>query len=103
MDTRSELERRFLDHLFRTHRKLPDYAQRMLLDYACKPDFYYQDRRACVFCDGKVHDLPEQRREDERVRSELRDLGYRVIVIRYDQDLEDQISKYPDVLGKGEG
>lgn len=103
VDTRSELERRFLDHLFRTHRRLPDYAQRMLLDYACKPDFYYQDRRACVFCDGKVHDLPEQRREDERVRSELRDLGYRVIVIRYDQDLEGQISKYPDVFGKGEG
>jgi len=102
VDTRSELERRFLDHLYRTHRRLPDYAQRLLLDYACKPDFYYQDRRACVFCDGRVHDLPEQRREDERVRSDLRDRGYRVIVIRYDQDLEEQIREYPDVFWKGE-
>ena len=102
-DTRSELERRFLDHLYRTHRRLPDFAQRRLLDYPCRPDFYYEAARACIFCDGRVHDAPDQRRQDERIRADLRDLGYRVIVIRYDRDLEEQIQNYSDVFGEGAG
>lgn len=100
-DTRSELERRFLDHLYRTNRRLPDYAQRALADYPSRPDFYYEERRACIFCDGRVHDEPRQREEDQRVRADLKDLGYRVIVIRYDQDLEEQIRRWPDIFGEG--
>lgn len=63
-------------------------------DFLCEPNI-------CVFCDGKVHDDPEQRRKDKFVRSELKDLEYRVIVIRYDEDLEGQIDRYPDVFGTG--
>ncbi len=99
-DSRSELERRFLDHLYGTRRRLPDDAQRPLEDYpGTIPDFYY-DRYTCIYCDGSVHDEPAQREKDEKIRRELEELGYRVIVIRYDRDLEEQVAAYPDVFGE---
>ncbi|MCX7689692.1 DEAD/DEAH box helicase [Thermoflexus sp.] len=100
-DPASALERRFLEHLYRTGRRLPDYAQPNLADYPARPDFYYETARACVFCDGAVHDRPEVAAEDQRIRAALRDLGYRVVVIRYDRDLEEQIAAYPDLFGPG--
>ncbi len=97
-DPASELERKFLDHLYHTNRKLPDYAQRSLADFYVRPDFYYEDGNVCVFCDGSVHDALEQQAEDRRARAALEDAGYRVVVIRYDQELEKQIERYRDVL-----
>ncbi len=99
-DSRSELERKFLDHLYRTRRRLPDDAQRPLEDHpGTIPDFYY-DKYTCVYCDGSVHDEPAQREKDGKMRRELEGLGYRVIVIRYDRDLEEQVAAYPDVFGE---
>lgn len=98
-DSRSELERKFLGHLYKTKRKLPDSAQNNLEDYYSCPDFYYNDGKVCVYCDGSIHDSTEQRTNDDKVRKELKQMGYRVIVIRYDEDLETQISKYPGIFG----
>jgi len=100
-DSRSELERRFLEHLYTTRRKLPDEAQKALVELPTVPDFYFASSHACVFCDGSVHDSPEQMARDNELRQQLRELGYRVIVIRYDKDLEDQIRTYPEVFGEG--
>lgn len=100
-DPASDLERRFLEYLYRTGRRLPDYAQYTLPDYPARPDFYYKDGAVCVFCDGPVHDTPEARRRDADLRADLRDLGYRVVVIRYDRDLEEQVREYEDVFGEG--
>ena len=44
----SDLERRFLEHLYHSGRRLPDYAQPHLADYPSRPDFYYEAARACV-------------------------------------------------------
>jgi len=99
-DSRSELERKFIDHLYQTKRRMPDEAQKPLQDYHSIPDFFCESN-VCLFCDGSVHDEPEQQRKDRITRQELRDFGYRVIVIRYDKDLEEQISQYPDVFGEG--
>ncbi len=99
-DSRSELERKFLDHIYKTRRKLPDDAQRALEDHhGTIPDFFYE-KYDCVYCDGSVHDEPAQKAKDEKIRRELEDLGYRVIVIRYDRDLEEQVAAYPDVFGE---
>jgi hypothetical protein len=35
------------------------------------------------------------------VRADLGDRGYRVVVIRYDRDLEEQVGAYRDVFGEG--
>lgn len=99
-DSRSDLERKFLDILYSSRRRLPDDAQKMLKDYACIPDFFYEPN-ICIFCDGSVHDEPVQKAKDDINRTELKELGYRVVVIRYDKDLEEQIRKYPEIFGKG--
>jgi very-short-patch-repair endonuclease len=98
-DSRSELERRFIDRLFQTKRRLPDDAQRELADYPAIPDFFYEPN-VCVYCDGAVHDQREQRQKDETARRELKELGYRVVVIRYDQEIEAQLQRYHDIFGE---
>ena len=98
-DTRSDLERKFIDFLYSTKRQLPDDAQKALADYQTIPDFFYNPN-CCVFCDGSVHDEPSLRAKDEIIRSDLKNLGYRVIVIRHDQDLAAQIAKYSEIFGK---
>jgi len=104
-DSRSELERRLLDRLFETKRRLPDDAQRAISDIPTIPDFFYETN-ICVYCDGSVHDDPQQRAHDNRTRSELREHGYRVLVLRYDDDLPAWIERHSEVFGAqtaGEG
>ena len=100
-DSRSELERKFISHLYNSRRKLPDHAQQKLTDYYTIPDFYFNDGKVCIYCDGSVHDSSDQKVKDEKIRNDLRQLGYRVIVIHYLEDMEEQISKYPGVFGVG--
>jgi len=101
-DTRSDLERQVLDRLYQTRRRLPDEALKPLSDVSSIPDFFYQPN-VCVFCDGSVHDRPQQQAQDETLRAQLKDKGYRVIVIRYDEDLESRLSRYRDVFGDPRG
>lgn len=98
-DSRSELEKKFLDQLYREGRRLPDTAQKLLDNYYCRPDFFYNEGYVCIFCDGSVHDVPDQKEKDESIRNLLRDSGFRVVVIRYDRELNKQIDENEDVFG----
>ena len=104
-DQNSSLEATFLKLLYDTRRRLPDRAQyRPVDDVYAEADFYYERKGlhgVCAFCDGPDHDLPDRKRNDEQQRARLRDLGYRVIEIRYDKDMEEQITSYTDVFGAG--
>ncbi|HHW62795.1 MAG TPA: DEAD/DEAH box helicase [Rhodocyclaceae bacterium] len=97
-DPRSELERRLLDALAAAELRLPDDAQRGIAEPRGVADFFYAPN-ICVFCDGAVHDQPDQRRQDEVLRAELRARGYEVVVIRDDRDLPSQIAGHPAVFG----
>lgn len=99
-DPQSEVERQFLAVLTAHGYRLPDDAQYGITEPRCTADFYYSPN-ILVFCDGSVHDQPAQRAEDERLRQELQAHGYRIITIRYDQDVTEQIRNHPDVFGVG--
>ncbi|WP_407929055.1 DUF559 domain-containing protein [Candidatus Methylacidithermus pantelleriae] len=87
-----------MDTLYQGGYRFPDEAQRGISDPRCVVDFFYKPN-VCVFCDGSVHEEPNQQARDNEIRRRLRARGYRVVVIRYDQDLKEQIQRYPDVFG----
>jgi Lhr-like helicase len=98
-DSRSEIERRFLTVLEENCLRLPDEAQRRIPEIGRIPDFFYNPN-VCVFCDGAAHNQPDQISLDNSIRSQLVNLGYRVVVVRYDQDIEQQLSMHPDIFGE---
>ncbi len=99
IDPQSELERRFLKVLEAGNYRLPDNAQHRVENPSSVVDFFYEPN-ICVFCDGSVHDDPIQRENDTQIRKELKAMGYRVIVIRYDKNIEEQILEYLDIFSK---
>ncbi len=98
----SSLEREVLEYLFDHGLRLPDDAQRVVEEPRCRADFFYAPN-VLVFVDGPRHDDPSQQRLDERTRRNLIARGYRVIVLRYEQSLDEQVRAYPEVFGSGLG
>lgn len=104
-DPKSGLEIPFLDFLYEGGYRLPDAAQnRPCPEVGTQPDFYYERGPvpgACVFIDGVDHDHPLKSERDERARKALEDRGYRVVTIRFERGLEEQVRQHSDIFGLG--
>lgn len=104
-DPKSSLEAKFLQELYESKRRLPDRAQyRPEEGVYCEADFYYNRdglKGVAVFIDGPTHDEPAQKQKDTEQRNCLDDLGHRVLTIRYDRSIAEQIAENPDIFGPG--
>ena len=98
-DPKSVLEKKFLDYLYNNELKLPDHAQKLISEPPCSADFFYDSNYVCVFCDGSVHDSPEQKQKDQEIRDALTTKGYMVVVIRYDREIAEQVKHYGSTFG----
>ncbi len=104
--TDSTLEQDFLHFLHAKGLRLPDEAQNPpVSDVYVQPDFYGRHPQnpqlpgTCIFVDGPVHDAPEHHDRDVQLRTELRNRGFEVVVIRYDRPFADQVRDRPDIFG----
>lgn len=101
-DPASSYEREVLDFLFAHKLRLPDFAQYTpTADIAVQPDFYYERKPVpgiCIFVDGTPHSSEAQIEKDRGAREALRDRGFRVIAIKSDRSIEEQISSHSDVF-----
>jgi len=98
-EAQSEFERQFVQYLWEKGLRLPDAAQKSIREPHCIADFFYEPNVA-IFCDGPPHDHPDQQRVDRNLRCELLARGYRVVVIRWDRDMGEQIGENSDVFGR---
>ncbi len=98
-DHNSSTELKFLDYLYGNGVRLPDDAQREVDGIYVKPDFYYNPD-IWVFCDGTPHDDPKQKKHDDEVRQAIRNRGEQVIEYYYKDNLDDLVSRRPDIFKK---
>ena len=102
IDPNSTFESKLLRFLYDNDFRLPDQAQnRPAHDVPAQPDFYYERAGApgvCIFCDGPHHDVAGQQDSDARVRTQLQDRGFRVVSIRQDRPLIEQVQEHPTVF-----
>ena len=96
-DPNSTLEVRFLDGLRERGLRLPDDAQRRVEGLYVQPDFFYAPN-LYVFVDGSVHDDEETAAADRRKRRAMVKDGYRVLVYRYDDDLDAVLAPHAEII-----
>jgi superfamily II DNA/RNA helicase len=95
-DSNSDFERVVLEEIYQRGYKLPDTAQKFIPEASCKPDFVYEQEAIAIFCDGSVHDSPEQKRQDQIQRDNLKyNTAYQVLTLRYDQNWREKLNILP--------
>jgi ribosomal protein L37AE/L43A len=99
----TELEKKFLDALVAKNLRLPDKAQVPLAvspDVLTIPDYSYTSTASplYVFVDGPHHDQESYRQDDQRRRMEMIMRGYRVFVLRYDDDWTGKLQELNSLL-----
>jgi len=99
IDPNSEMEKQFLEYLYKHGLRLPDAAQQPLAEVYCRPDFYYEPG-VYIFCDGTPHNDPEVQLRDRQKRDAIRRQGGQVLTWNYKEKLADFIAKRPDIFKK---
>lgn len=97
-DLNSSFEREVLKAIYQRGIKLPDSAQELISEANCKPDFLYKKYRVAIFCDGSVHDSPEQQQRDRIKRDNLQWCGYTVVELNYQEDWYSSLEKLRSLI-----
>jgi very-short-patch-repair endonuclease len=98
----SDFEKSVLDAIHRHKLPLPTDAQKTIFDgdiQVAKADFYYDGEKVVVFVDGPDHDKDFVKESDRKKREKLDEMGHRVFVIRYDEDLDNRLNRLAKYLG----
>jgi ATP-dependent helicase YprA (DUF1998 family) len=84
-----------LAYLRDTKRRLPNALRPQLADVDLRPDLFYElpSQLVCIFCDQELPPPDAQAQRDDLV-----DMGYRVIVLRFGENLEAQLQQWSDVF-----
>jgi len=101
----SLLERSVLDAIKSRKLPLPTEAQKTLYEGdapIAQADFYYEEDRLAVFVDGPDHDKDYVKDSDKKKRQKLDELGYRVFVVRFDEDQNEKMDALAEHLGISE-
>ncbi|WP_344325753.1 DEAD/DEAH box helicase [Streptomyces macrosporus] len=98
----SSLEERFITYLRSHGHRLPDRQQMKVTSALSKPDFVYETSfgPVAVFVDGPHHDHAETALRDEEAAERLKEIGWEVVRIRYDDDWSKVVAEYPSVFGE---
>ncbi|MFB9452337.1 DEAD/DEAH box helicase [Streptomyces antimycoticus] len=98
----SRLEKRFVDYLTSHGHRLPDHQQVKVNAALSKPDFVYDTGfgPVAVFVDGPHHDHSDIALRDEEAAERLKEIGWDVIRVRYDDDWSKKVAEYPQVFGE---
>ncbi|MEV8404254.1 DEAD/DEAH box helicase [Streptomyces niveus] len=98
----SRLEARFVDYLKSHGHRLPDHQQIKVREALSKPDFVYDTGfgPVAVFVDGPHHDHPDIALRDDEALDRLKEIGWEVIRVRYDDDWSKTVAQYPQVFGE---
>jgi very-short-patch-repair endonuclease len=95
----TELERRFLHHLYAGGYRLPDCAQESI--DGARPDFFYVDTQACIYVDGPVHEFPDRLARDTAIRDRLDRAGFCVVRVGDHDTWPSVTTEYAFVFGEG--
>lgn len=98
----SRLEERFVDYLRSHGHRLPDHQQVKVSMAQSKPDFVYDTGfgPVAVFVDGPHHDHTDIALRDDEALDRLKEIGWDVIRIRYDDDWSKKVAEYPQIFGE---
>ncbi len=98
----SDLERTVLEAIRAKKIPLPTVAQKTIYDGdepVAEADFYYENEGIILFVDGPDHDKDYVVESDRKKRERLDVIGYRVFVHRYDDDLDERMSRLKSMIG----
>ena len=98
----SNLEREWIELIFRHKLKLPTDAQKVIEKCSAKPDFSYltNDLAAAIYVDEPPHDFPDRQVRDKVSEDCLSNYGYKVIRFNYKDDWTNILKKFPSIFGK---
>lgn len=98
-DPNSELERMVLDEMYQRGLRLPDTAQELIPEANCKPDFLYKTAKIAIFCDGSVHDHPDQQKQGQIERDNLKyNTSFSIFVLRYNEDWRSKLDMLSSLI-----